>query len=234
MVKRAFIVWAIILVTITLFKPAYGQFIDNRLHLFAGVHTGNISADALAVEQSLIFPGFYHGFQKARGVNLSPSYAWRPWMWLGLNLNYMQSREWEMEISDHYNRTVVHHYTLSPAIRIATPMADTGILNRLSFYAELFAGAGFTEIRQRYPRMEIIGPPGTVIVQQLEEPTFLFSYGVRTGLTYILYPSIGIYLGHAYCQNQTSAILHMDKQFSNSKLEFGVFYRLFQNKRFYY
>lgn len=209
------------------------QLTDNRVNVLIGCRTGIFTGQEFARDGSFISPSLFSNQGNLTGISIKTVIGLNDYFSIGAGAGWSGASGWSSSGSSLYDGSRLNLYTLYPLIQIHSGFRETGIMNRVSIFAEVGPSLGIAELILENPLFEIQGEPGTVDPVMSSTDPF---YGLRvaTGMELSITRTFGVWFTGSFNKNMIKSVLSSDESFSYLDIGLGLIVRLAKDKRFYY
>jgi hypothetical protein len=222
----------IIAFTLIIVNGAKAQLLENKLTVYASVSSISKYGDPYVNNNGLITPSLFSNFNQNLGIQFTGTYKLKPWLAPGVFFNLSNSENWLLDESFFYSNASSDFVFVAPVIRLSSPRASTGFLNRFSGFAELAAGAGQARIELIRPIMTV-GNGSNIQLPMTESATY-WGMIARIGARFDINHLGGLHISYSLHRNRIDGVLFNDGTLNSSQFEVGIHFRFLENKRFYY
>lgn len=208
------------------------QIIPNKLNLYGSYNISSMHGDPWVQNNGLITPSLYSNYKKINSFSMGASYSIYPWLAAGVQLNWSGNSDWEHPSSSLYDESTVRHFSAGPVVRFVTPFKHFGVFNRIHLFADLGFHMGTADLELKRKTMDIVSP-GQIPQHMLNETNRFFGFRPGVGIGYNISSLWGVFAQYSLTYNTIDGVLFLDDSFRVSQLEFGLYLRLINQKRFF-
>jgi hypothetical protein len=225
----------IILTTLALasFLISNAQWIDNKLNIYLEFNRGSYYGKEMANEDNFICPSLYANYKNLYGYSLKGLAKAGQFCSVGLEVNYSNASNWELEGYSDYSSSTIEGYSLSPKFQIHTRFKETGLFNKIRFLIEVGPEIGISELYLVNSIFDIQGK-----YQDITQPMNVNNpyFGVKgsAGFEMTINNLIGLSVTYTRQYEWVESKFYQDKNISDSRFDIGIFFRFKKNKRLFY
>lgn len=208
-----------------------GQMLDTRLSINLSISSVSPSGDRVYREDQFTMPSLYSNLATGQGLALESVYKFKSWASAGVRLTQINATDWQSDNSALYSNAVTTLRMVSPLLRFHNRFSNTGWKNRLTFYAELSANAGRSNVTihdfLRFNGAQLLAP-----ARWMTEDNF-YGGAVAAGLSFHLSRTLLVFSDYQFSQNFISSGLYPDTEITYFQLRAGMGIRLLKDKRYF-
>jgi hypothetical protein len=207
------------------------QLMHNKLNVFAGINRGFvIGNNEFYSDKEFVAPSALGNLNSIKGLQLKASYNVSPRMSFGMGADFQSWGGWEHPIHNDYKGIRIGNMFVSPHIKLHTPYALQGIFNRLTLYAEMAPGLGYSRTKVDQPILLVFHDNGEV-EHPYQSGDFFMGLHSSIGAGFILTSSFGLFVSFSTDYYRMYSPFYLDRNMIISRVEAGLFLRLRQDQR---
>lgn len=211
----------------------HAQAIENKVNMSLGYSMGDFTGQSMFRDQGFMSPSLFSNYRKTSGISLSVIYNhFKPFR-IGLDLEYTQASQWEMNGQTDYSGSMIKQFSVGPDMQYQYKFNHSNVSDWLTAFAGISPMVGYTNLSLRDPLFDVQSSGGT-IAQPMMSTDLFFDVKLTTGLEAIVWRNLGVFISYTYCYGWTKSELYPDTHFSKSMAEAGIVLKLQKNKRYYY
>lgn len=208
------------------------QFIDNRLHLYAGYSLGSFHGLQMVSDGEFQYPALYSNLITLHGPGMELMWGLTNRLYIGLGMQHLTGDQWNFESETLYAGTSMAITSLQPVLQYNSGKGETNLANRIRFTAEARPSLGVSELSLHDSLTISSGEPGPEI-PVIEGANLFFGLQGALGIDFSISQAAGIYVRYHFSHNWiTQPTIYPDKVFTYSQLETGFIVRFIKDKRF--
>jgi hypothetical protein len=211
---------------------AAAQLIDNKMDIQLGVLYGGLQGHSTIAENGFLLPSLFGNTNEFSGLALKATYKLKSVFSIGAGFSQRQIGGWSYLEDITYLGSNINQSVFSISVLAHTPALNLGFFNRVRLFAELSPEFGISTLKLKYPLMTINGSTQNDFLPMKESSGF-FGFKASAGLNVLVAPKLGLYASWSFHENWISGLLFSDERFGGQFVELGLYYRLFENQRFY-
>ena len=209
------------------------QLINKQFNIHVNYNVGDFMGEEFSIDNGFIYPYLYSNMTKLNGYTFKATYKILSLFSVGLEGGEMRGTNWGAENNILYEGAEVNLKSISPVFQIHSRFDETGIFNRLKIYGEVAPVFGQSKLQLQKPIFEIKNLSESEN-KFLESVDNYFGIKGSAGVDFTVSKAAGINFSYSVQQNFISSALYNDDDFLYSQFSFGLYFRLFYEKRYAY
>jgi hypothetical protein len=227
-------IFYLLIFSLLLCYSSQGQLLPNKIDVIAGMHNSSGIGSAFINHKGFVMPSALRNLNSMNGLQMKVLYKKWPSLSVGLAADYHFWNNWQHPTHTDYNGLLIQNVFLSPGARYTkSPQFSGSLINKLNFFAELAPGAGYSILKTGNPIYLIY--EGNQRLQTSAGTSDLFA-GINSalGFNFFITSGYGFYASYSLGYYYMNSSYYADRSFFTTRIDAGVFFRLYQDKRQFY